>query len=488
MAEAAPSYLFPYPSPASAVQRLVTLLAYDEAMHNTSATPGASMPPATQPASTPATPPARSVLFNRRVLPWVLWDWGSAAFNAVVTTFVFTPYLSNEKFFGTQANALIGWGLALAGLLVALIAPAVGQWADRSGKKNSLLTLTTLVTIVCMALLFLVAPSPSYLWLGVVLLAVGNIVFEIGSVVYNAMVTDISTPATLGRISGFGWGMGYVGGIVLLLILFIGFISPDTGWFGVTSANGMNIRVCMIACALWTLVFSAPLMVLSRDEAPRGEQSRGVIAAYRAIFRSIARLWRADRSTFWFLISSAIYRDGLAGVFAFGGVLAARVFGFTPGEVMIFGIAANVIAGVATIAFGWLEVIIGARRVILMSLTLMIACGCVLFFMHDAGKSLFWVFGSLLCIFVGPVQSSSRTYLARRAGRENSGELFGLYATTGRAVSFLTPALYSAAIMSFGSLAGVSGDAAAHYGILGIIAVLAVGLAAFYGSLRAGRR
>nr|MCW1079559.1 MFS transporter [Streptococcus anginosus] len=94
------------------------------------------------------------------------------------------------------------------GLLVALIAPAVGQWADRSGKKNSLLTLTTLVTIVCMALLFLVAPSPSYLWLGVVLLAVGNIVFEIGSVVYNAMVTDSSTPATLGRISGFGWGMG----------------------------------------------------------------------------------------------------------------------------------------------------------------------------------------------------------------------------------------------------------------------------------------
>lgn len=418
----------------------------------------------------------RSIYLNRQVLPWAFWDWASAAFNAVVTTFVFSPYLSNAELFGDRANTYLGWTLSAAGILVALVAPAAGEWADRTGKKNSLLTVTTLATVVCMALLFFVKPGVSYLGIGLVLLGVGNVVAEMGDVVYNSMVTDVSTPATVGRVSGFGWGMGYVGGIILLLVLYVGLIRPDTGWLAIES---LNIRMCMLACAAWTLIFSLPLMLTSVNSARSGVDTRGIPGAYREVFRSIARLWRRDRSVVWFLISSAIYRDGLAGVFSFGGVIAAAAFGFSAGDVLIFGIVANLVAGLATILFGWLDDRVGSRALIIFSLVCTTLAGLAVFFFHDSGRGIFWVFGLLLSVFVGPVQSSSRAYLARLAPAGMSGQIFGLYATTGRAVSFLAPALYSVAITVGAALAGVSRAQAAYFGIIGIVVVLVAGLITF---------
>ncbi|KMY23268.1 membrane protein [Actinobaculum suis] len=421
----------------------------------------------------------RGGFITRKVMAWSLWDWGSAAFNSVVTTFVFTPYLTTARLFGEDANTHVAWGLSAAGVIVALLAPAIGQWADRTGKKNTLLTITTLATVVCMIGMFWVKPGPSLVWLGVLLLAIGNIVFEIGSVVHNAMVTDISEPGNVGRVSGFGWGMGYVGGIVLLLLLYVGFIGPDVGWFGVTSHESLDIRVCMLACAVWTLVFSAPLMLTSADTEPQDVARLGIIGAYRQIVRQIITLWRTNRSVVWFLISSAVYRDGLAGVFSFGGTLAAAAYGFSAGEVMVFGIAANLVAGVATIIFGRLDDRIGSRRLIIASLSLMLVAGLGVFLLRGAGKPAFWVCGLLLCIFVGPVQSSSRTYLARITPPELSGEMFGLYATTGRAISFLSPLLYGVSIAAGAALTGVSRADAAHFGVLGIAIVLFAGLLLF---------
>lgn len=423
-----------------------------------------------------------------KVMAWSMWDWGSAAFNAVVTTFVFTVYLTNADLFGDDANSQLGWALSIGGILIAVVAPAMGQWTDRTGKKHTVLTIATLSVVVVMALLFLVKPGQSYLWLGLLLVALGNVIFETGSVVYNAMVTDISTPKNVGRVSGFGWGLGYVGGIVLLLILYFGFIEPDVGWFGVTSREGLNIRVSMLIASGWMLLSSLPLIVGGRNSAPKESDVRGIVAAYRELFRSIGRLWRSDRSVVWFLISSAIFRDGLAGVFTFGGVLAGAAFGFAPDQVLIFGIAANLVAGVATILFGWLDDRWGARRVIILSLTLMTFAGMVVFFLHDglnAGPiqlsrtGVFWIFGLMLCIFVGPTQSASRTYLARIAPRGSEGEVFGLYATTGRAVSFLSPFMYSTAIVMAANAMDISKADAAHFGILGIVLVVLLGLVAF---------
>ncbi|MFC4553757.1 MFS transporter [Georgenia faecalis] len=423
--------------------------------------------------------PARRRAFGWPVYAWGLWDWGSAAFNAVITTFVFTVYITSDAF-GPGADAKLGWALAAAGLLVAVLAPVLGQGADRSGRRTFWLGVNTAAVVVVSASLALVAPSPDYLWLGLVLLAAGNVFFELASVNYNAMLNTISTPATVGRVSGLGWGLGYIGGIVVLLIVYFGLINPEVGVFGITDADGMDVRITMLVCAAWTLLFSIPVLLTIRDDkSARTKTPRaGILDAYRLLFRSIRTLWGRDHHTVFFLGASAVFRDGLAGVFAFGGVIAAGSFGFDPGEVIIFGVAANVVAGLATIAFGVLDDRIGAKRVIVLALAAMIVAGTGVFFLYDYGATVFWVLGLVLCVFVGPAQSASRTFLARLIPAGQEGEIFGLYATTGRAVSFLAPAAFSTFIALGAALTGVAdSDDVQHWGILGIVLVLAVGLA-----------
>jgi len=334
---------------------------------------------------TPPTPTAARRRFGWPVYAWSLWDWGSAAFNAVITTFVFTVYITNKDLFGPGASQKLGWVLAGAGALVALCAPVAGLRSDRSGRRTFWLGVNTMAVVVISASLFLVQPDPSYLWLGLILLGAGNIFFEFASVNYYAMLNDLSTPRTIGRVSGLGWGLGYIGGIVLLLIVYFGLISPDVGLFGITSENGMDVRVTMLICALWTLVFSLPVLLTVRDDkSARGNLPRlGLVGSYRLLFSSIANVWRQDHHTVYFLVASAIFRDGLAGVFTFGGVIAATVFGFSAGEVIIFGVVANLVAGVATIAFGALDDLLGPKRVIIGSLVAMIPAGLGVFFLRS---------------------------------------------------------------------------------------------------------
>ncbi|MDY6143243.1 MAG: MFS transporter [Arcanobacterium sp.] len=443
------------------------------------------VPPA-DPASTPL--PSRRI-FNRKVWAWGMWDFALSSFSAVITTFVFTVYLTNADLFGQRANTALGYALAAAGVLIAIAAPAIGQAVDRSGKISTVLTATTVITFFATAGLYFVTPldssGHSRLWLGLLLLALGNIAYEVGQVVYNAMLSDIASPRDLGKVSGFGWGLGYIGGIVLLLVLYVGLISPEVGWFGVTAENGLNVRVSMLLAAVWILGFALPLLFSAKNRERRaGTQKIGLLSSYGELFRSIGRLWHTDRSIVWFLISSAIYRDGLAGVFSFGAVLASTAFGFDAGEVIIFGVAANVVAGVATIAFGFWDDRLGSRKVIIISLVAMVVFGAAVFVLHDGvggldPKLVYWVFGLGLCIFVGPTQSASRTFLARIAPPGEEGELFGLYATTGRAVSFLAPFMYSTAILIGANAAGIDRQSAAYFGILGIVVVLALGLVAF---------
>ncbi len=415
------------------------------------------------------------------VWAWGLWDWASAAFNAVITTFVFSVYLTSEAF-GPDADTRLGWALAGAGVLVAVLAPVSGQRADRSGRGTFWLGVNTALVVLSAAAMFLVTPTPDRLWLGLLLLAAGNVFFELASVNYNAMLAGVSTPATVGRVSGLGWGLGYLGGIVLLLGVYVGLIAPDVGWFGVTSANGLDVRVTMLLCAAWTAVFSLPLLLTARRRGPRERPAPrtarvGLLASYRRLGAGVAELWREDRNLVYYLGASAVFRDGLAGVFTFGGVLAAGSFGFSSGDVIVFGIVANVVAGLATIAAGTLDDRWGPKRVIVGSLVLMVVSGLAVFVGHDGGKAVFWGFGLLLAVFVGPCQSAARTFLARLVPHGREGQVFGLYATTGRAVSFLAPAAFSLSILLGAAVTGApAGDAVQHWGVLGVVAVLLLGL------------
>jgi UMF1 family MFS transporter len=319
--------------------------------------------------------------------------------------------------------------------------------------------------------MFFVQAAPAFVWLGLALLAVGTVFFEIAGVNYNGMLRQISTRETIGKVSGLGWGMGYVGGIALLLIVYFGFIHPSVGLFGVTSENGLSVRVSMLISALWFAVFALPVLFAVPENRPLAEVGRprvGFFRSYVVLGHDIARLWKTSRHTVYFLLASAIFRDGLTGVFTFGGVLAAGSFGFSSGEVIIFAIAANIVAGAATIAVGSLDDLFGPKPVIIASLIGLVVSGSLVFVLHDGGQIVFWTLGLALCLFVGPAQSASRTFLGRLIPPGREGEVYGLYATTGRAATFIAP-------LAFGLFVTFGGQQ--YWGILGIVLILAIGLA-----------
>ncbi len=184
-------------------------------------------------------------------------------------------------------------------------------------------------------------------------------------------------------------------------------------------------------------------------------------------------LRRQAPETFKFLVSSAVYRDGLAGVFTFGAVLGTLAFGFSQTEIIIFGLAANLVAGLGAALGGPLDDKLGSRTVILASLIGLIFAGSAVFFLADFGQTTYWIFGLLLCLFVGPAQSSSRTFVSRFTPKGREGEVFGLYQTTGRAISFLSGTLWTVSISVAHTAFGV--EDATVYGIWGLILILAVG-------------
>lgn len=404
-----------------------------------------------------------------------MWDWGAQPFNTVITTFVFAVYLTSESFGDTNTTSTaLAIGTAVSGLLVALLAPVLGQNSDRTGRGVRNLRIQTWVLAALSASLFFVKPEPGFLVLGLVLLGAGSIISEIASVNYNASIEQVASPKNVGRVSGFGWGMGYLGGILVLLLLFFLFIQPEVGLFGVTDNNAMDIRVSMLVCGVWILLFTLPAFAVLKD-VPRDQAPRvGVIDSYRLVWDSLRRLWGSSRHTVYFLGASALFRDGLAGVFAFGAILAAGTFGMSASEVIIFGAAANIVAGLATMAFGLLDDKIGPKQVIVISLVALTVLGAGVFIFHDGGPTIFWTLGLAMTAFVGPAQAASRSFLARVIPDGHAGEIFGLYATTGRVVSFLSPAAFALFIWLGAVITGE--DNTQYWGILGIALVLVAGL------------
>lgn len=418
-------------------------------------------------------PTARPVR-RRRVVAWALWNAGAAAYHAVILTYVFSVYLTNavgRNLPGpTAANAWLGYAIGAAGVLVAVMAPVAGQGADQTGRHKRATLVWTALTIASMAALVTVRQDWRWLALGLALVALGSVFSELATVSYNAMLREIATPATMGRVSGFGWSLGYLGGVVLLFVVYVGLIAGDGGLLAVPTADGLNVRLVALVAAAWFAALAVPLFVAVPEvrPTPEGRHRPGVAAAYRKLGRDLRELAMANRTALLFLGASAFYRDGLMAIATFAAVVAVTVYGIAPADVLVFGIAANVVAAAGALAGGAVEDRVGPKPVILGSLLAMLLLGTALLLV--SGPTMFWVFGLALAVFNGPAQSSSRTLLIRLAPPGREGQLFGLYATTGRAVSFLAPTL-------FGLFITLTGTPRA--GIVGILAVLLVGLLAF---------
>lgn len=415
------------------------------------------------------TPPIR----RRSVAAWALWDWGASGYSTIVTSFVFAPYLTGIVAKNRPPGTLSGetWlaiSLFAAGFCVAAFAPVTGQRSDAGGRRKRSLAIWSALVIASTVGLFFVRDDYRYLALGLLLLAAGSAFLDFAQVSYNAMLQQISNRRNVGKISGIGWGSGYLGGIVVMLLAYVLFIEPEVGLFGVTTEGGLKYRALALVVAVWFAVWAIPIFLAIPEIPPTpGIPRVSFFASYRVLVHDVRALFRSDRHAVWFLLASALYRDGLVAIFSFGAVLAVSVYGLDAAEVVIFGVAANVVAAIGALGAGIVEDRIGPKPVILASLTALVMTAVVLLFAH--GSTMFWIFGLLLCLWVGPAQSSSRTYVVRLAPAGREGQMFGLYATTGRAVSFLAPGLFALFSGVFGS---------PRMGIIGIVLVLLSGLLA----------
>lgn len=406
---------------------------------------------------------------------WALWDWAEQPYPTIIQTFIFATYITSDYFGEPHVlSAQLGIAGAIAGVLVAISAPVFGRRSDDAGNRKRWLLINSGLLIAIMVATYFVGPNPSFLIFGLVLYALGSVVQETAFINYYAMLKQVTTPKNMGKVSGFAWGLGYVGGILLLLVSLVGFVLPDTPWFGISTNNAENIRVLFLFAAAWMFVFTIPL-ALFVPEVPASPDSGkvSILESYRALFLQIRALRRRSPEALKFLIASAVYRDGLAGVFTFGAILGSVAFGFTKTGVILFGVAANIVAGIGAALGGILDDRIGTKRTIVGSLAGLVVAGLAVFAFANYGQTTYWIGGLALCLFVGPAQASSRTFVARFTPEGREGEIFGLYQTTGRAASFLSPTLWTISL-SIAAAAGIANTAI--YGILGIVLVLMVGL------------
>lgn len=414
---------------------------------------------------------------RKLVVAWALWDTGSTGLNAIVVTFVFSVYLTSVVGEGvpggTSPATWLGVAMFISGVAVALLAPATGVLVAAQRRRRRALVVLTSIAVALTASMSVIRDDVSYFFPGLALLALTAACGDLASVPYNAMLRQLSTPETSGRVSGIGWSAGYFGSVMLLVIAYVGFIAGDgdtAGLFDIPVADGQNIRAVVLLAAIWFAGFATPLLLSAHRVTAPGQDNEpkvGMVGAYRKLWADIVEEWHRDRNLVYYLAASAVFRDGLAGVFAFGAVLGVSVYGVSQADVLVFGVVASSMAAIGAVLGGLIDDRVGSKPVIVACLTAMIAVGLAL--LSLSGVVAFWVCGLLLCFFLGPIQSSARTLLLRMSDEGKEGVAFGLYTTTGRAVSFLAPSMFSLFVYTFG---------ADRAGMGGICVVLAAGLLA----------
>ena len=373
------------------------------------------------------------------VLSWCLYDFANSAFTTLVVTFIYSTYFSKA----IAENEIAGtayWSRAIAvcALVVAFLSPVVGAMADRAGRRKRLLFFSTLLCIVFTAALY--AVQPGQVFLALLCFSVANIAFEMGMVFYNAFLPDIASPHRIGRISGYGWALGYAGGLICMFLAMVGLVDAEVPWFGFSRDGGEHIRATNLLVALWFAVFSIPIFLFVEEKrsyhgSSKKSLMRDSLGQLAATFREL----RKYRQIMRFLLARLFYNDGLIAIFSFGGIYAAGTFGFTMGEIVKFGIALNVAAGVGAFIMGLIDDRIGGKGTILLSL-----CGLTLgtaVALLGQSKPIFWAAGLCIGFFAGPSQSGSRALLGRLIPKDMEGEFYGFFAFSGKATAFLAPFL-----------------------------------------------
>ena len=391
---------------------------------------------------------------SRRALwSWALYDWANNGFFTLIQTFVFAAYFTKAVAVDEiQGTAQWGQMLGLAGLVIGLGGPVLGAAADACGRRKPWIAAFTLLTVAATALLWFIRPDPAHVLPGLVLAGLGTIGAEYAMIFYNAMLPDLVRPERLGRWSGWGWGLGYAGGLLVLVTALYGFVNQGAVFgslLGLDRGVMEHVRAVCLLSAGWYLLFSLPLFMATPDVRSTGCRLLPAVGQALGQLRDSLRQAKKLRHLGLFLLARMIYNDGLTTMFAFGGIYAAGTFGLSTAEVIVFGIGLNVTAGLGAFVFAWVDDKVGSRRTILVSLAGLVVPGAAI--LLTSSETVFWVCGMALGIFVGPVQASSRTWLARVAPQEVRARMFGLFALSGKVTSFAGPLLVGWTTLAFAS-------------------------------------
>jgi UMF1 family MFS transporter len=392
--------------------------------------------------------PSRRADVPRVIWSWAIYDWANSAFTTLVVTFVYSTYFT-KAMAPDEVTGTAWWSRAVAvAALLTLLAPILGTAADRAGARKRFLAITTGLCVAATAALAFVSPTMAGAPLiALTLYVIGDWAFETGYTFYNAFLPTITSPGRIGRVSGYGWGLGYIGGLVCMAIALVGFVQPEVPWFGLSKEEGWNVRATNLLVAGWYLLFALPLFLFV-PERRGGALKLDIRGTFRELGQTMRSLGRY-REIVKFLIARLIYNDGLVTIFAFGGIYAAGTFGMSLSEVIVFGIALNVAAGLGSVLFGFLDDRIGGKRTLLLTLIALGAgtLGAVL----APNRAWLWAAGMMIGIFAGPNQSASRSLMARFVPERHQSEFFGFYQFSGKATSFLGPIALGSVTQLFGS-------------------------------------
>ena len=439
---------------------------------------------------------------KRGIWGWMLFDWAQQPFHTLIITFVFAPYFAAS----VAPDAAKGqelWGLAtgIGGLLIALSSPVLGAIADASGPRKPWIAFFSVIGVIACWMLWFAVPGMDNLTLVLIAIAIAVFGMEFAAVFNNAMMPDLVPRSELGRLSGSAWGLGYLGGLVTL-ILVLGFLSasPESGrtllgfepLFGLDPAAREGDRAAGPLTAVWFVIFVLPMFLFTPDAKRKPSASGAIRKGLSELGRTLRSL-PGRRSYFSFLMSSMFYRDALNALYAFGGIYAAGVLGWSIIQIGIFGILANITGALGAWLGGRADQRFGPKVVVSWSILILTFC-CILVISttqtevlfvkvaEAAGETslpdiIFYTAGALIGAAGGSIQAASRTLLVDQVDRDKVTEAFGLYALSGKATTFIGPLSIAFATGFFASEAfGLSTQDAQRLGVTPVIVLFLIGL------------
>ena len=375
----------------------------------------------------------------KKIFNFALYDFANSAFTTIIITFIFATYFAKQIAPDpVLGQSYWGWTIGITGFLVAIIGPIAGSFADKKNRIVFFIRCFSLLCIFFTALLWFSKPSQSYLLYTLVIVGIANLFYELSLIFYNSLLKDISTSKNLGKTSGFGFALGYIGGIVILLISIKLFIDTDSLPFGLIKEESQNIRAIALLVSVWFLIFSIPFLFFAIKET-----KKKITKSVSSNITDIKKLvWNKKLSPLGkFLIARMLYADGLNAIIVMGGIFAVGVFNLEIKELLKLSIFMNIAAFIGAFVGGVANDRFGSKIVIIFSLIGLIFSSIAILFIYS--KSAFFFLATVNGLFIGPVQSASRVVITSLLNKSNQGTGFGLFATSGKLTSFLGPLLVS---------------------------------------------